>query len=257
LKSLNFYSDNALMFYPRILCTDRLRGRGEVFGNGGAVAGLLSRLDDSVAIAATPEPEPLLRAGARLARDINAADRSRLATAGINVLQTVRSVERDRPALRTLACGASASADWAYLTPRRFALYVISAIERGTRWAVTMPNDHLMQQRLDRQIREFLEDLRAAGAFASVPAREAYAVICDERINDAEERGTVNILIQLAANHAGEYHSFMITHTLRDSLVRPVVINRLESSFLAYNALEREITIKLQVEEQLARVFAD
>ncbi|HWK75927.1 MAG TPA: phage tail sheath C-terminal domain-containing protein [Povalibacter sp.] len=257
LKSLNFHSDNALMFYPRILCTDRLRGRGEVFGNGGAVAGLLSRLDDSVAIVATPGPEPLLRAGTRLARDINTADRSRLATAGINVLQTVRSVERDRPALRTLACGASASADWAYLTPRRFVLYVISTIERGTRWAVTMPNDHSMQQRLDRQIREFLEELRAAGAFASVPAREAYAVICDERINDAEERGTVNILIQLAANHAGEYHSFMITHTLRDSLVRPVVINRLESSFLAYNALEREITIKLQVEEQLARVFAN
>lgn len=256
LKSLSFHSDNALMFYPRILCTDRLRGRAEVFGNGGAVAGILSRLDDSVAIAVTPEPEPLLRAGARLARDINVADRSRLATTGINVLQAVRSVERDRPALRTLACGASASADWAYLTPRRFALYVISAIERGTRWAVMAPNDRSTHQRLDYQIREFLEELRAAGAFASVPAREAYAVICDERVNDAEERGTVNILIQLAANHAGEYHGFMVTHTLRDSLVRPVVINRLEASFLVYDALEREITIKVPAEEPLTQAFA-
>ncbi len=256
LKSLDFHSDNALMFYPRILCTDRLRGRSEVFGNGGAVAGILSRLDDSIAIAATPEPEPLLRAGARLARDINAADRWRLATAGINVLQMVRSVERDRPVLRTLACGASASADWAYLAPRRFALYVISAIERGTRWAVAARNDYSTQQRVHRQIREFLEELRAAGAFSSVPAREAYAVICDERINDADESGTVNILIQLAANHAGEYHSFMITHALRASVVRPVVINRLEASFLVYDELEREITIKLPIEENLARIFA-
>lgn len=256
LKSLSFYSDNALMFYPRIVCTDRLRGRGEVFGNGGAVAGLLSRLDDSIAIAASPELEPLLRAGARLAREVSAADRARLATAGINVLQAVRSPERGRPALRTLACGASASADWAYLAPRRFALYVISAIERGTRWAVTTPDDPSTQQRLDRQIREFLEELRTAGAFSSAPAREAYAVICDRRIND-EEDGSVNILIQLAALHAGGYHSFMITHTIRGSMVRPVVINRLEASFRVANDLESEVTLRLQRDDDVVRVLAN
>ena len=43
LKGLNFHSDHALMFFPRISATDRLRGRIETFGNGGAVAGLLSR----------------------------------------------------------------------------------------------------------------------------------------------------------------------------------------------------------------------
>ena len=41
VKRLNFHSDNALMFFPRIAAMDRLRGRIEMFGNGGAVAGLV------------------------------------------------------------------------------------------------------------------------------------------------------------------------------------------------------------------------
>jgi hypothetical protein len=117
------------------------------------------------------------------------------------------------------------------------------------------PNDPPTQQRLDRQIREFLEELRTVGAFSSVPAQEAYAVICDERIND-EQDGSVNILIQLAALHAGEYHSFMITHTIRGSAVRPVVINRLESSFRVANDLQREVTLRLQRDENVVRVLA-
>ncbi len=40
LKALGFHSDSAAMFYPRIVCTDRLRGRAEVFGSGGAAAGI-------------------------------------------------------------------------------------------------------------------------------------------------------------------------------------------------------------------------
>jgi len=247
LKKLNFYSDCAAMFFPRIVCMDRLRGTAETFGNGGAVAGLLSRLDESVAsIAATNESEPLLRAGARLAREVSPADRSRLATAGINVLQTVRSAERNAPALRTLACGASASADWAYLAPRRFALFVVGAVERATRWAVMAPNHHGTRERVTAQVEAFLRDLRAAGAFSAVPSDQAFLVICDERINDERvEPGTVNILLQLAAIHAGEYHSFMISHSVHGSTARPVMVNRLETPLLLSNDLLEEITIRV------------
>lgn len=277
LKNLNFYSDSAVMFYPRLVCMDRLRGRSETFGNGGAVAGILSRPDDSTAVAtANPEPEPLLRAGARLAHDVSAADRSRLATNGINVLQAVRSADRNRPALRTLACGASASADWAYLAPRRFALSVVSAIERGTRWAALLPNDSATRGRVTKQIGAFLEALRCAGAFASMPADQAYLVICDERINEnsagedcadedcaddsaAEEcdvPDSMNILLQLAAIHPGEYHSFMITHSRHGSAVRPIMINRLEASFLVARELAQEVTMKIRHDTGFVRVLA-
>jgi len=258
VKERNFHSDTALMFYPRLVCMDRLRGRSEIFGNGGAVAGLLSRIEGSASAALTkPEAEPLLRSGARLARDVTTADRWRLAQMGINTLQTVRSADRNLPPLRTLACGASASSDWAYLGPRRFAQFVISAIERGTRWAIMSPHDPLTQQRVARQVTTFLEELRAAGAFASVPADDAFLVICDDRINElGDTTGTLNILIQLAAIHSGEFHSFMITHTVRGSTVRPVVINRLEASLLMTDDLQREVTIRVRHERDFIRVLA-
>jgi uncharacterized protein len=249
MKALDFHSDNAVMFFPRIAATDRLRGRIETFGNGGAVAGILSRSGEAVAaaLAAHQEPEPLLRAGAKLAREMNPADRWLLAAHGINMLQAVRSPDRDRPAMRTLACGASASSDWSYLAQRRFALFTINTIERGTRWCVFAPSDRSVWMRVARHTTNFLSELRSAGAFAAVPQDQAFTVICDERVNDvAEEPGVVHILVQFAATHAGEYHSFMITHSVRGSMVRPVAVNRLEATLTVSHELEQEVTIKLQ-----------
>ena len=254
VKKLSFHNDNAVMFYPRIVATDRLRARPESFGNGGAVAGLLSRSGEAVSAAlAMREPEPLLRANARLGRDVSAGDRWLLTAHGVNVLQTVRSPNGQRPALRTLACGASASSDWSYLAQRRFALFVINAIERGTRWAAAAGADSASWPKVARQIRAFLEELRSAGAFASAPHDQAYHVICDERINDAQATPpTVNVLVQFAAVHPGDYHSFMLTHAPQGSFVRRVVVNRLEASLIVSHELEQEITIRLDPYELAA-----
>jgi len=246
LKRLNFHSDHALMFYPRIVATDRLRGRPEIFGNGGAVAGLLSRTGEAVSAAiAARDPEPLLRAGTRLAREVAAADRWSLSAHGVNVLHAVRSTDRERPPLRTLACGASASSDWSYLSQRRFALFVINSIERGTRWCVLRPGDPTVWERVAAQVRRFLAELHSTGAFASVPPDQAYCVICDERINEESEPHIVNILVQFAATHAGQYHSFMVSHSVNGATVRPVSVNRLEASLLVAPELEQEITIRI------------
>ena len=238
-----------------------MRGRNEIFGNGGAVAGVLSRSGEVVtAIVNPPEPEPMLRAGAKLTREVTIEERARLATNGINVLQTVRSADRNRPLLRTLSGGASGSSDWAYLAPRRFALFVIGAIERGTRWAVVEPRDHGTWTRLRQQVSAFLRELRLSGAFASVAAEDAFTVICDDRINESLPPGTgssgnvVNILVQFAAIHVGEYHSFMISHGAHASTVKPIAVNRLESSLLATAELEQEITLSLLTDENTARI---
>ena len=61
-------------------------------------------------------------------------------------------------------------------------------------------------------------------------------MICDERINEASEPHIVNILVQFAATHAGEYHSFMITHSVSGATVRPVAVNRLEASLIVVAA---------------------
>jgi hypothetical protein len=90
-----------------------------------------------------------------------------------------------------------------------------------------------------------------------VPLEDAFLVICDERINDPlDATGTFNLLVQFAAIHNGEYHSFMITHTLRGTLVRPVVVNRLQSSLLVADDLQREVTIRIDQERDFVRVLA-
>jgi phage tail sheath protein FI len=251
LRELDFRSDNAVMFYPRIMAMDRLRGRQETFANGGAVAGLLSRTGDAISAAiAVREPEPLLRGGVRLAAQINAAERWKLAAHGANVLQTVRSPDPERPALRTLACGASASTDGSYLSQQRFALFVIDAIARGTRWSVVAPRGRASWERLSRQIRSFFLELRGAGAFASVSEHQAFLIVCDERLNDDGHPGTVRILIQFAALHGGARHSYLIEHSVAGVRVRQVTVNRLESSLVISDELEREITIRLDPHEQ-------
>ena len=55
----------------------------------------------------------------------------------------------------------------------------------------------------------------------------------------------MNILVQFAATHAGEYHSFMVTHSVSGATVRPVVVNRLEASLIVAPELEQEITIRI------------
>jgi Bacteriophage tail sheath protein len=247
LNALNFHSDNAVMFFPRIAAVDRLRGRMEVFANCGVVAGLLSRSGEAVSAAlAAADPQPLLRAGARLAREVGVTDRWLLAAHGVNVLQTVRSPQRNGPSLRTLACGASTSSDWSYLSQRRFALFTINAIERGTRWCLLEPVGPPTWQRVTQQIRTFLGELRSAGAFASAPADQAFLVVCDERINRPDDPRTVNILVQFAALHAGEYHSVLITHAVQGSSVRQVAVNRLEASLIVSHELQQELTIRLK-----------
>lgn len=255
LKALDFRSDNALMFFPRISAMDRLRGRAEVFGNGGAVAGLLSRSGEAVAAALSDrEPEPILRSSAKLARDVSSSDRWLLASLGVNVLQAVRNPDRAWPALRTLACGASASSDWSYLAQRRFALFVINAIERGTRWCAGQPNGPHTWMRATSQICNFLSELRSAGAFAAAPADQAFLVICDERINDSADG--INILVQFAATHAGAYHSFMLTQRVGGATVRPVMVNRFEATLVVTRELEQEITLRITPKDDFVSVVA-
>src|SRR5690606_16819730 len=230
----------------------------ETFANGGAVAGLLSRAGDAVSAAvAVREPEPLLRGGVRLAVEVRDADRWKLAANGANVLQTVRSPDPRRPALRTLACGASASPDGSYLSQQRFAQFVVDAIARGTKWSVVAPRSPAAWEKLRRQIRTFLTELRDAGAFSAASSeRQAFLVICHERIDDEAHPATPRILIQFASLHGGGYHTYMIQHSTKGTDVRPVTVNRFETSLVVLDDLEREITIRLDRQEYLQRMMA-
>jgi uncharacterized protein len=224
LRELGFRSDHALMCFPRILAYDRLRGRYESFANGGAVAGVLARLDERRSPwEAGPDEELLLRPGTRAAQQLTEQERSRLIAHGVNPLQTLRSAGPDVPALRTLAGGSAGSADSTLLTRRRRALLVMGSIERGTRWSVFEAGDRNTWHKITRQVQDFLVPLAAAGLFGPVDGGDACYVVCDERVNPPQdvEAGRVSFLVGLRSSRAGDYFSFLVTHSLDGSRVRP------------------------------------
>jgi phage tail sheath protein FI len=240
-QKLEFHSEHALMYFPRLIATDRLRARSEIFPNGGAVAGMLARAEDQRSPWAmeAPEPEHVLRSGVRLSVTLNELDHWRFATHGINTLRITRNASIVRLVPRTLAGGINGAADFGYLAPQRLASFVVNSIERGTRWAVWSRCEPAVWPRVLRQVTEFLTDLTALGAFPAAPPDRAFMVVCDQRVNSASDiaAAQLNILIVLAGSRLGHYHGFLITHRPDGRTIKRISVNQLELPIVA----ERQI----------------
>lgn len=230
MRAWQLHSDNALMYFPRMLGYDRLRGRFEQFAPCGAIAGMIGRADEICPVwAATEGEEAILRPGYRPLCSVDEAERDRLGNLGVNVLNFVRASARHALSPRTLAGSSSGSSDWKYLSARRLALFIVNSIERGTRWVVFEKNGPELWKRVAHQVEQFLAALDHEGAFIGRSPEEAYMVVCDERVNDERDShlGTVKILVGIAAVRAGEFHSYVISHNAAVSRVRPASLNRL------------------------------
>ena len=224
LAAWPFRSDNAAMFFPRILAFDRLRNRMAAFAPGAAAAGMLARSH----YAAEPALRPMLRPAVAL----DAEQGERLAQAGINTLEPLRPGPARRPRSCTLSCGVSASADGHYLAAHRLALQLANSIERGTRWVLTAPNSPQTWERAGHQVEQFLETLRLQGAFAAGEFVDCCLVVWDERVNRASTiaTGAINLLFGYALQQAGILQCWLVTHHPAGSRVRPVSINRQATS---------------------------
>jgi hypothetical protein len=265
-----FRSEDAAMFFPRVVAFDRLRGRFELFAPCGVAAGMIARCDEKWPVWAAAEgDDAILRPGLRPAWSIQNADRSRLVNAGINLLQSVRIAPKLAASPRTLASGAAAVSDWRFLSARRLALFVMTCIERGTRWMLLerkSPSTWLM---VKAQVEAFLDSLYAEGAFAGRTGELSYFVVCDERINteDTMRAGKVNIAFGFAASKPGEYHAFLVTHQPGGSRARPITVNRfanysptidheIESSILrglVPAAVVEEETVRMPLPEEVEK----
>ena len=233
LEAWPFRSDNAAMFFPRLLALDRLRNRIAAFPPGAAAAGMLARSDYTRAAAArTPEPEAALRPMLRPAVLLESEHIERLAQAGVNALEPLRAGPARRPQSCTLGAGVSASAAGRYLAAHRLALHLATSIERGTRWVLTAPNAPPTWERAGRQIQGFLEELCIAGAFASGDFQDCCLAVWDERVNRASTiaTGAVNLLFGYALQQPGVLQCWLVTHHPSGSRVRPVNINRQAAS---------------------------
>ena len=221
-------NENALMYFPRVLAYDKLRGHFESFGSSGAVAGMLARNDAGFPLWGPARMEDaILRPGYRPSCLVTEDRRIRLAACGVNTLQTVRSAVRAGLVPRTLAAGTAGAADWQSLTARRLALFILNSIERGTRWtSLTKPHREVAALAAV-QVAAFFEGLRAAGAFGTRAAEESYFVICDQRVNPASAAASdFQLLIGFAPERGREFHCFRIAHSASGSKVTPASLNR-------------------------------
>ena len=234
MRRWEFANENALMYFPRVLAHDKLRGHFEAFAPCGAVAGMLARCDEASPVwAASRNEEAVLRPGYRPTCLVTEDRRVRLARLGVNTIQSVRSAARNSVRPRTLGAGSAGAADWQQLPARRLGLFILNSIERGTRWVVLAQPHVEVADSVATQVREFLEGLYEEGAFGERRMEEAFLVICDQRVNLPAAAGGSNefdLVVGYAASRAGEFHTFQISHSLAGSRVRPVSLNRLNSA---------------------------
>ena len=244
MRDWNCATEDALMYFPRILAHDKLRGHFESFAPCGAVAGMLARTDEASPLWAPAKlEEAVLRPGYRPTCLVAEDRRVLLALRGVNTLQAVRSVARIGVKPRTLAAGAAGAADWQSLAARRLALFILNSVECGTRWALTAEAEAQLgvAERVAAQVRIFFEGLYESGAFAARRMEEAFFVVCDRRINTAVSAaaGTAagaaggahanefRLLIGFTFRGRADFHSFRISHSAAGSKIQPVTLNRL------------------------------
>jgi hypothetical protein len=232
MRDWNFFNENALMYFPRVLAHDKLRGHFESFAPCGAVAGMLARCDEAAPVwLPAKNEEAILRPGYRPTCLVTEDRRMRLATLGVNTIQAVRSAARIGVAARTLAAGTAGSADWQYLTSRRLALFIVNSIERGTRW-MTMAQPHVsVADMAASQVRAFFEALYENRAFGTRRMQDAFFVLCDQR-------SELQLVLGFAARATSGFHSFRIVHSVTGSKVLPISLNRLNAAHYSPAELE-------------------
>jgi len=224
LRDFPLQSENALMYFPRVLAHDKLRGHFESFAPCGAVAGMLARSDEARPIWGEMRiDESVLRPGFRPVCLVPEDRRARLLRRGVNTLQAVRSVGRPGAKPRTLAAGSAGTQDWQNLASRRLALFIVNSIERGTRWVIAAEPGPETAHLVTAQVRAFFEELHEAGAFGSRRREESFYVVCDRRRGAP---GEFHFLIGFAAVRPMEFHGYRIAHSASGTKVQPASLTR-------------------------------
>jgi hypothetical protein len=242
LRDWSFFDENALMYFPRVLAHDKLRGHFESFAPCGAVAGMLARQDEMFPVwVPQGSEEPILRPGLRPACLVGEDRRVKLAGAGVNTLQSVRSNARVGLKPRTLAAGNASNADWRYLAARRLTLFILNSIERGTTWPSAAQSPAVTPESAAVQVRRFFEALCESGTFGARRAEEAFFVVSDDRVN-------FQLVVGFAANREHEFHCFRILHTAAGVNIQSVRINRFNLSQYSPAELEWVDGIASQLE---------
>jgi len=179
IRRSGFASSNMVSYYPRMI--DREDPHAQPRGIGGALAGLLCKLDEQLG-----PWQDLDQPGYRLSRRFRPAlvlepdEAIQLVREGLNVLAGDEAGKAAFCGSVTLGRGSPIDRRFASLPVRRSCLQLTNAIARATRWAVFEAGGPVVAKHLRGQVHAYLAALAEQGAFAS----ERFTVDCEASVPD-------------------------------------------------------------------------
>jgi uncharacterized protein len=187
IRSAGLASRNALTYFPRI----RPRAEFARFPSGmpacGALAGMLSRGDAERLAAGDTAGATLLRASLTTAVEVGDRQASMLKRFGVNSLVRMQG---GNVQLQGNACFAPqdtiASASQR-LDTRRTALFVLGALERGTRWVSRQRDGDDVCERLERLVVEFMGRLHELDLLKGRNPEQSFFVRVARRVGQEPE----------------------------------------------------------------------
>lgn len=210
-------SGAAALYYPRLYFPDALQhGRNRSFGPSGAVAGLLSWLDQERGVWQSPAGLHAILEAVTLTRELSPEEFSLLGREGINTIRDLPGHGVILWGARTLAGAPAEGRESKYLPIRRFLLMLERSIARGVDSIEQELESGAAREKICLQVRSFLHDFWRRGALRGATAEEAYFVRCmpsSSSVFDAAECH-VSVLIGVALLKPGEFETI---HVIRQA----------------------------------------
>jgi len=201
----------AAVYYPWIQVFDQVSGTVAAMPPSGHVAGIYARTDATRGVFKAPANEAI-QGALDVSVRVSGAQQDGLNPDGINVLRVMNGPVRVWGA-RTQA--DEGSAEFRYVSTRRYMNFLRESVIEGTQWVVFEPNSTSLWQRITRNVGDFLLGQWREGAlFGDTPAK-AFYVRCDATTNppDVRELGRVVTEIGVAVVKPAEFVIFRVQQT--------------------------------------------
>jgi|HubBroStandDraft_1064217.scaffolds.fasta_scaffold19167_3 phage tail sheath protein FI len=202
-------SRNAALYFPRLNEVNPLQNNQiQVFGAGGAIAGLYAQTDGQRGVWKAPAGQSVLFNGiSGLSVALTDAENGTLNPVGINCLRSFPGVGPVVWGARTLRGGDQFADEYKYIPVRRTALFIESSLYLGLQWAVFEPNADPLWAEIRLNVGSFMQTLFRQGAFQGTTAQDAYFVKCDSTTNPQNliNQGIVTVVVGFAPLQPAEF----------------------------------------------------
>ena len=200
-------STYAALYYPWVTILDPITRVNIDLPPSGFVSGIYARNDSNFAVYKAPANEPV-RLALGFAETINQGRQEVLNPEGINCFRYFEGRGNLLWGARTI----SSDSEWKYVNLRRYFAYLERSIDRGSQFAVFMPNGERLWANVRRAIAEFLLNEWQSGALLGDRPEKAFFVKCDRTTmtqNDLDN-GRLVCLVGVAPLRPAEFVIFRI-----------------------------------------------